>query len=184
MDNIVIAFAGPIGSGKSTLSGLVSNTLGWPSASFGTYVRKSAEVYGFDKTRKGLQLTGNFLISRGWKVFCEEVLADANWKPGSNLVVEGIRHLEALETLRDIVTPANIYLIYVSLDEAERKTRLKARNHDNRLNLEELELHPTEEQVKTILFNQADLVVENNRPRGKVASEIIAWIRSLLAVKE
>ena len=183
MDNIVIAFAGPIGSGKSTLARLVSNTLGWPLASFGTYVRKAAEAHGFDKSRKGLQLTGNFLINRGWKVFCEEVLADANWKPGSNLVVEGVRHLEALEMLRGIVTPAKIYLVYVSLDDVERKNRLKARNKDDSLNLEELELHSTEEQVKTTLYSRADIVVDNSRPTDEVAKEIAAWIHSLQVKK-
>ena len=179
MNSIVIAFSGPIGSGKSTLSMLVSNTLGWPLASFGAYVRKTAEKYGFDKSRKGLQITGDFLISRGWKAFCEEVLTEANWKPGSNLVVEGIRHLEALETLMDIVIPAKLYLVYVSLNDVERENRLKACKRDEHLNLEELEMHPTEEQVKTTLFNRADLVVDNNRTKDTVASEIVAWIHSL-----
>lgn len=179
MDSIVVAFTGPIGSGKSTLSRLVSNELGWPLASFGACVRKMADAYGFDKSRKGLQLTGNFLIGRGWKIFCGQVLADANWKPSSNLIVDGIRHLEALETLRDIVTPANIYLVYVSLSKADRKNRLKARNNEDHLNLEEIELDPTEEQVKTILLNRADFVVYNSCPADKVAKKIATWIQSL-----
>ncbi len=179
MDNIIIAFTGPVGSGKTTLSKLVAYMLGWSLASFGTYVRKTAEACGFDKSRKGLQLAGNYLIDRGWRAFCEEVLADANWKAGSNLVLEGIRHLEALETLKDIVSPANIYLIYVSLDETERTNRLRSRDKKSRINLEELDLHPSEKQVKTTLFNRADFVVDNSGSTDKAVKEIVAWIHSL-----
>ncbi len=179
MDNIVIGFAGPIGSGKSTLSRLVSRKLRWPLASFGTYVRKAAQVYGFDKSRKGLQLTGDFLINRGWKSFCEEVLADANWRPGSNLIIEGIRHIEAIKMLENIMTPAQIFLIYVSLGDPERKIRLKASNNEEYLKLEEIELHPTEQQVRTALFDRANFVVDNSRPVDKVVEEIVSWVGSL-----
>ena len=184
MNSVVVAFAGPIGSGKSTLSGQVSCRLGWPLASFGAYVRKAAQAYGCDKSRKDLQLTGDFFIDRGWKAFCEEVLADANWRPGSSLVVEGIRHVEALEMLKGIVIPSKLCLVYVSLGDRERKTRLKATSNDEHLKLEEFELHPTEQQVRTTLFARADLVVDNSHPVDKVTDEIVSWIGSLQAKGE
>ena len=42
MKPVVLAFAGGIASGKSTLSSGVSRALGWPRVSFGDYVRRVA----------------------------------------------------------------------------------------------------------------------------------------------
>ncbi len=179
MNSIVLTFSGPIGSGKSTLAWLVSTRLRWSHASFGSYVRKVAKKNGLDNSRKALQLTGELLISRGWGVFCKEVITEANWKPGSNLIVEGIRHIEAIETLRELVIPAKLYIIYISLDDTKREKRLKLRDKNESINMKKLEMHSTEVQIKTKLFNQADLIVDNNRAKEEVASEIISWIHSL-----
>lgn len=177
--SIAIAFAGPIASGKSTLSASVSDTFGWPLASFGDFVRRVAEACGLDQSRKSLQFVGDALVNHACRAFCEAVLRVAGWRPGVDLVVEGIRHLEALETLESIVLPSRLYLVYVSLGDAERRERLRARRAADSLSIEELERHPTEEQVKTILFNRADFVLDNDRPEEVVATEIVEWIRSL-----
>jgi hypothetical protein len=86
--------------------------------------------------------------------------------------------LEALETLRGLVAPSRLCLVYVSVGDAERERRFTAGQGGDHLKLEELERHTTEEQVKSVLFNRADVVVDNNRPRDEVADEIVAWIRS------
>ena len=79
---LVLAFAGSIASGKSTLSAGVAQQLGWRYASFGDYVRLVAREQGLDGSRAVLQEVGARLIDQGWKHFCWAVLGQVDWEPG------------------------------------------------------------------------------------------------------
>ena len=111
----VIGFAGRKKSGKTTISQTVADTLNWPYASFGDFVRHEASRRNLDATSLVvLQDLGEKLIGDGWPEFCRGVLALSEWKPGKSLIIDGIRHAEAVQQLTRIVAPLPFALVYVS----------------------------------------------------------------------
>jgi hypothetical protein len=87
------------------------------------------------------------LIDQGWEEFCRAVLMQVHWEPGQPLVIDGIRHTEAVDALRQLVTPS------------------------------EAEEHPIEVQVGTVLPEMADLIVDGARPVEDLLREMVTWIR-------
>src|SRR5438105_3821546 len=114
MKSVVLGVAGKIASGKSTLSTAFAETVGWPHASFGDYVRSVAREQGLDPSnRETLQKIGASLVDRDCEAFCRDVLAEADWKPGQPLVIEGIRHAEVKDALERLVSPSKFVLTYL-----------------------------------------------------------------------
>lgn len=175
MAEVVLGIIGKIGSGKSSLSRCLSDTLAWPYASFGDYVRSITRQRGLDPSRESLQEVGEDLVATNAKGFCEAVLAQAQWRPGQSLIVDGIRHLEIVEILRDLVRPSVMRLVYVKTADSVRESRL-ADEIEGWQELETIELHSTEEQVATILPRIVDLTVDGEKPIEELISEVRAWL--------
>src|SRR5437764_382109 len=116
----VLAVSGKIASGKSTLASTFANEVGWPYVSFGDYVRQIARQRGLEDTREVLQEIGDELIRQNLEGFCRSVLAQADWKPGQPLVIDGVRHFEVDDLLRRMVGPSKYVLTYVSVDDQTR----------------------------------------------------------------
>jgi dephospho-CoA kinase len=176
MKPIILTFAGSIGSGKSTISRRIAATLGWKYISFGDYVRSIAKSHGLEDSRKTLQDIGQSLINEGWEPFCRSILNQVIWVPGESLVIDGIRHIEAIDTLRSIVLPTDLFLIFIELQEPVRQIRLLNRNPNN-MNREDTDNHPTEIQVKTRLPQLADLIVFNDKCEDETINEIVTWLK-------
>lgn len=178
MKNFVLAFAGSIASGKSTISLNIAEALHWPYTSFSNYIRNIAKLRGLEETREVLQDIGQSLIEEGWEPFCYSVLNETNWCPGAPLVIDGIRHIEAVNTLRLIVSPTKLLLIFVNTQESIREARLFKRDTEN-TNMQIIENHPTEAQVKTLLPQIADLIVSNDKTTNSTLQEILAWLERI-----
>ena len=181
MKSLVLAFSGSIGSGKSTLSLSVAKALTWPYISFGNYVRTVALLRGLGESREVLQEVGESLIQEGWEQFCKSVLAQATWKPGEPLVVDGIRHVEAVEMLRLLVVPSELLLIHITLNDLTRKTRLNKRSPADYAKMERIEDHSTEVQVKRRLPEIANLKVSGERSIDDIIHEILIWVQNYIA---
>lgn len=175
----VIAFSGSIASGKSTLSLALAGELHWKYASFGDYVRLQAKRCGLTPSRKVLQDIGQSLIEEGWEQFCRLVLIQAQWSAGEPLIVDGIRHLEAIATLRSLVAPLELWLIYISVDEITQKTRLQQRNRSAEESEQSVQNHSTEIQVKTRLQQIADLIVDGSQPVPHSIYDIVSWLHHM-----
>jgi adenylate kinase family enzyme len=176
MTPLVLAFSGRIGSGKSTLSSAVALRLAWPYASFGDYIRFAARARGLDQTsRKILQDLGAQLIEDGWESFCRSVLAQADWEPGQPLVIDGVRHAEAVDMLRQLVAPEHVVIVFVAVSDEVRAQHLRARGGNDRP-LSHLESHSTEAQVQTALPYLADLRVDGAQPLETLVDEIVAYV--------
>ena len=107
--NPIVAFAGRIGAGKSSISQVLAGDLRWKFAHFGTFVRKTASKRGLDVSRESLQAVGEELEATDAEAFCRAVLDDAGWNLGEPAVVDGIRHVRILETLGSLVgTPTTL----------------------------------------------------------------------------
>ena len=75
--DLVLCLAGRAAAGKSTLAEALVERLGWPSASFGDYVRAQARARSLGANRETLQDLGAQLIETyGWDGFCRRTLAE------------------------------------------------------------------------------------------------------------
>ena len=177
MDTIVIALAGPIGSGKSTLSFSIAAALGLHRASFGDYVRSVARQKGSTEDRETLQFLGFELMKKGWRPFCEAVLSQAGWKKGEGVVVDGIRHSGVIEVLRQITAPSKFILIFVSIGERERQIRLVQKGIRDEEDRVKIESHPTEVQVKS-LESMADHILDGTKLPRELVNQVIEYLNS------
>jgi len=173
---IVVGFAGGIGSGKTSLSQAVALDLYWPWVSFGDYVRSVAANRGSSPDRRSLQLVGESLIQEGWSTFCAGVLNQANWKPGQDLVVDGVRHAAGVRALRSLVTPSQFCLVGILLDPVKRWEREGGLTNIDAPLIRSIEGHSTEAEVGSKVMALADLVVDGSRPLEELIPEVANWL--------
>jgi dephospho-CoA kinase len=178
MKNTVLAFSGGIATGKSTLSQAVAMSLGCPRVSFGSYMRAEATRRGLPDDRKTLQDIGKELVARDPEGLCRGVLAQAGWIPGGALVVDGVRHVEIAGLLRRLVSPSEFRLVHVSASDSARLKRLAFRG-ENAGDLQVLDAHSTERDVRDRLRELSDLRVDGERPLEVVIEEVSRWAVTL-----
>ncbi|MEI9941988.1 MAG: AAA family ATPase [Pseudomonadota bacterium] len=171
--NAAICFSGGIASGKTTLASAVAVRLGLQVATFGGYVRSEARRRGAEEHREALQALGEALIGEmGWISFCTAVLEEAGWTPGNSIVVDGIRHVAALEAVRAIVNPMPTKLFLVAVAQAVRQDRNDNRPQE-RTELAKADLHSTERDVHQSLPDLADLVLDGTRDPDALVEEVL-----------
>lgn len=166
----IVAFAGRMGAGKSAVSAAVAADLGCHFASFGGFVRKTATSRGIEHTRESLQGIGEELEARDAAMFCRAVLDDAGWHPGESAVVEGIRHVRIWATLKNLVAPQPIFLVYLEAPEELRRARLQERGAQEANYLERAEAHSTERDVIAELPKLANIVLSTE---GRTVPELV-----------
>lgn len=178
MNPLILAFAGRIASGKSTVAHQVSKAFDWPYVSFGEYIRVEARRRGLEETRENLQLLGDQFIASGWEQFCKLVLSQANWNLGMSLVVDGIRHADGLEVLRNITAPQPVLLVFVDVPENIRTVRLNNRGIKWEQQQQQ-DLHNSELQVRNALPQIANLIIDGTDPVTSLVNRISLWLNSL-----
>lgn len=180
MKHAAIAFAGAVGAGKSSVSTRVAETLAWARVSFGDFVRAEARRRGLDaESRTVLQALGEQLIESGWDGFCHSVLTQGNWLPGRPIVIDGIRHVRAVETLRELVAPLPFYLILLEASEPVRVARIRDRgfqaDDQGTQKLRETQ-HSTEAEVTSLLPAVADHRVRADGNINDTVKDVLDWL--------
>jgi dephospho-CoA kinase len=175
---VVLGFAAPIKGGKTAISTIVAQKLGAPWVSFGGYVRRLAQDRKLEITREGLQDLEDELIRQDVRAFCLNVLKQQPCRPGIPLVIDGVRHIEVLNALAEILAPTPAYLIYVKVDRATQARRLEHDELRHNKPLAELEQHPTELQVRSMLPDRASLILDGTRPLEESAQRVIDFLQS------
>ncbi len=173
----IVAFAGKIGSGKTTITKSLADILAWRRASFGDYVREVARQRGLDDTREVLQVVGTELLRADIRGFCRSVLAHSGWRPGQNLLIDGLRHLETVEVIREITQAATFSIVFVKISEEVRLQRLLSREGSDERRTQ-VERHSSEAQVTSLLAGIADRTFDNDGLLQDTVSEIVEWIAS------
>lgn len=174
----VFAFAGRMGSGKTTLTTALAKALGCRCASFGDYVRHVVKARGLEQTRENLQRIGTDLLEQNRLAFCNEVLRYAGWTPGDALVIDGLRHAETIHLIRQLVSPLRLEIVYLEIDDAIRLERLRARGEGERETLSLAEAHSSEQQVTSILAQRADLTIDGGNSVQESVRRIVEWIQN------
>ncbi len=179
MKPCAIGFSGRIKSGKTTIAAATADSLRWPCASFGVYVRNVAVRRRQNpRSRAVLQEIGESLVAQGWSVFCHDVLKTANWVRGMPIVIDGIRHVEAVKRLREMVSPLKFLLVYVTVDADLQLARARRANVAPQM-LADIEKHSTEVDVQFRLPELADLLVDGANSIGQTVAEIEVCVQEL-----
>jgi hypothetical protein len=172
----VIAFAGRISSGKSSLAQVLASHIGAESVSFADYVRSRARSDSGPVVlpRRKLQELGASLAEDPQQ-FCDLVLRSATeWSPGRPLVVDGVRHVTILDALRTRCVPASVLLVYIDSAEGRREALLQAEGYTPE-DIQELETHSTEQDVRWSLAGLANKVVRHGSLE-MMLTELGSWL--------
>lgn len=175
---IVVGFSGPPKSGKSNLSIDVARALDWGRASFGDHVRHVTRAGGLDPTDPANLLSvGAELVDHDCEGFCRKVLDAAGWVGRQSVVLDGVRHIKVVETIRHIIAPVGFYLIFVDAPAATRERRFREDSRVSSIPLSHIEAHSTSRDLDA-LRQMADLLVDGRSPprhRNVVINEIRRW---------
>lgn len=175
----VVAFAGKIGSGKTTISTAVSQALECKRASFGDYVRHVVSRQGLQLTRENLQRVGTEVLEADRFDFCRNVLAYSGWSQGESLVIDGLRHSETIPLLNQLVWPVELRIVYMDIDEQSRVERLGTRGEDCIPAFTSADAHSSEQQVATTLRSVADVIVDGRQPIQNCVASVLEWMAKL-----
>ncbi len=159
---MIIGVAGPIASGKSTLSRALATRFSAKLLSFGDYVRHVARSRGIDVSdRRALQDLGQSLVAGDVRSFVSGALDLANVSKSGDAILDGVRH-HAVWT--EIVTVASLNgqsakLVFLDMPEQERQRRLAIRGLSRDQAVAQ-DSHACEADVQQRLKSQADLRVD------------------------
>lgn len=178
MKPAAIGLSGRIGTGKSAVAEALGQSVGWSRASFGDYVRSVADEQGLGQTRDVLQELGAFLVAQDITGLCQKVLRQSGWGPGHPVIIDGIRHYSVLQTLRQLVSPLRLFLVYLEASDVDRRARLMARESGIVAKLEKFDSDSTEVEV-TKLAQIADLKMKASDHPTQVAAMILEQLEAI-----
>lgn len=179
MEPKIIALAGGIGSGKSTVARAIATRLGCPVASFGDYVRSVLKRSQVNPSRAALQRKSEELIeSLGWQGLTQNVLVEARWTPNQSLVADGIRHPDVIKALKVAVAPLPVLVIYLDVEPHVRAARVAARDNLSSDDLAKFDRHPTETSVGNEVKAMADVTVNASGAAEQTIAQVFQAISS------
>lgn len=158
--------SGSIASGKTTLAEALQ--VAFPCSvrlAFGDVVRRRVLIAKREPTRRNLQDMGLKLINEGWSLFLDDLLSDLETDP-EVLIVEGIRHREAVDALTERLPIRKLLLIYVEIGSEQRRQRLACLGET-----EDATGQPVERGVSDLRAT-ADLVVSTQQPVEKLVERV------------
>lgn len=173
--SLVLCFSGQIGSGKSAVSTLVSDALGWRRTGFGDYLRSEISRAGGDPDdRKALQDLGQARVDADAVAFCRDVLATAGFNPGDNLVIDGIRHVAIFAILQQVTAPSQSKLLFLGASEVMRGDRVQARA--DAADFTRALGHRVEAELRDALPDRADAVINAAQGIDRVVLDCLEWV--------
>lgn len=88
-------------------------------------------------------------------------------------MIDGIRHVEILELLEQLITPDRLIHVHVEAPDQVRQSRIETRNRSGEgADLATLESHSTERQVLDGLPQRAAIVVNSGDDMESIVSSI------------
>lgn len=175
--NLLVCFSGQIGSGKSSVSTTVADTLGWRRTGFGDFLRAEIKRSGGDPTsRQALQELGQQRVDSDPEAFCHDVLLAGGFRPGDNFVIDSVRHAGIFRILRRVAVPSISRLFFLQASDAARIARVGPRS--DHADFQRAAGHRVEAELQNALPEQADAVIDADRPFEEVVANCVAVIRS------
>lgn len=166
----VICLSGGIAAGKTTVAhGLVEYFPGAAVRSFGDVVRRHARSQGKPLDRATLQVVGLALIDAGWQSFVDTLFEDVPQRV-KVLIVEGIRHRQAVDEIKKRHLSDITLIVYLKVDPHVQEMRLQHRGESP-----SSRVHPVESSLAEVEAI-ADLVVDGDLPLDQITDIILAAI--------
>ncbi len=163
----VICLSGAIASGKTTVAhALVGQFSNAVVRSFGDVVRYRARGEGKPIDRATLQAVGLALVEAGWQSFVDALVEDVPLRV-EVLIVEGIRHREAVEEIKLRDLSPMILIVYLKIDTRTQNMRLQERCEPPSAQAHTVESSLSE--VEAI----ADLVIDGDLPLDQIMVRIL-----------
>jgi dephospho-CoA kinase len=169
----VICLSCGVASGKTTVAQALAKHL--PNAavrSFGDVVRHRARSQGKPLDRATLQAVGLALVDAGWQSFVDALLDDAP-QSISVLIVEGIRHFEAVEELRRRHLSDTFLTVYLKVEAQVQEKRLKERGESLASRGHAVESFLPQVEAGT------DLVINGALPPSEITAKTPASLRGV-----
>jgi len=158
----IIGLAGPIGAGKGYVADILTSQYGFQSLGFGNLVKQALEKEGEQITRKNLQEKGKQIIEQvGYKGIVDLLLENAD--TATNYVIDGIRHIEVVNYLRQLYGES-FQLVFVNAPREVRFKRAKTRmQYENVSTIGQFRKHEDDPLEKNIMLlkSNASLVISN-----------------------
>lgn len=166
----VIGFSALAKGGDKEIADFVARTKEVPRLSFGAWLREKALKEGGETDRRGLQHLGQQMIKQmGELAFFFTMLDDVHLELSQSLLIEGIRHIKILDSVRSLVGPDRFFLAFVDRPEDRRLELLRHEGLSNS-ELEEVLSDATEQEIPRVrkfanieLDASLDVEVEGNR---------------------
>ena len=179
---LVITLSGGIGSRRSDLAERLKERLAWPRVKFSDLIRKRIEEAGEDQGNRLLQQQyGQRLVQNQLEDFVMGTLAMApEWVVDGNLIVDGLRHVEVLLTLRRLVHAAarsSVFYVHVKANPLERETSARDRGIKDQ-DMFRYDQALSEAQMNRILPAYADLEVDGTLGLGLNLQDIEEKLRA------
>lgn len=174
--SLLLCFSGQIGSGKSSVSTAVAETLGWRRTGFGDYLRSEISRLGGDpKDRQTLQDLGQNRVDADPVAFCRDVLSAGGFAPGDDFIVDGVRHVRIFEILAEVGAPSHARLLFLGALEIIRVARVEARADAE--DFARASTHRVEAELRDELPQQADGIINAEQSLDRVVSDCLELVR-------
>jgi hypothetical protein len=115
------------------------------------------------------------MMDSGWIHFCKMVLEQVKWTRGMSLVVDGIRHLEAFETLKELTQPTKAFLVFVAVDSDTQSRRPEERSHRSPDDTVATEPLVTDLEISRVECS-ADIKLDGNKSIDLILERILSSI--------
>jgi dephospho-CoA kinase len=163
----IVCISGEIASGKTTIArALAEHFRDVTVRSFGDVVREQALSEGKLLDRATLQEVGLSLVAAGWPSFVDALLEGL--PPSIELlVVEGIRHREAVDEIARRNLSDKLLIVYLQVDPQVQAARQQDRGESFRSRTHTVEFSLSEVQA------MADLVVDGSLSVGEIVEAAI-----------
>lgn len=162
-----ICISGGIASGKTTLARALAGCLHDSAVrSFGDVVRQQALKEGKPLDRATLQAVGLSLIAAGWPSFINALLKDLPSRI-EYLVVEGVRHREAVDEIASRNLSQKLLIVYLQVDQTLQSARQLDRGEEFLGNAHAVESSLGEVQAV------ANLVIDGGLPVREIVDAVV-----------
>jgi dephospho-CoA kinase len=154
----VVILTGHTGSGKTTLSNYLKSE-NWKIISAGQIFTKLALSHHVKNNRLNIQKFAlKYFKRNGYNEFSSLLLSKI-FTNDKKIIFEGIRPLEVIKNIKEKY-PESI-LIFIRADESIRYNRLMKRSSFSKLQIQSLQNHPIEEELR-LVEQLSDYTIDNN----------------------